>query len=381
MVETAARPQVSRLRRRLLDVGRALTNPLLPDDYIALINPLWSTRELQGEVVHIRRETPRSRTIVIKPSFPWPGHEPGQYLRIGVEIDGVRHWRAYTLTSDPGHPEGWISISVRRVDGGKMSPFFTRQAGVGTVVFLGEVEGSFCLPDPLPEKVLLLSAGSGVTPIFSLLRSLERQGALSDVVHVHSERDSEEVMFADVLTAMDKLYPGYQRYERLTSKDKRIGPKDLDKLCPDWRERETFLSGPPDLLEEMTGHWDAEGTREQLRLEHFQPFVGDGGEAGLGAGGTVRFRVTDFEAECDGETPILVGGEEAGGQLTYGCRMGVCHTCICKLVSGKVRDMRTGEVHGEPGEMIRTCINVPEGEVVVDEGHVVIRGTPARSKG
>ena len=146
---------------------------------------------------------------MIKPSFPWPGHEAGQYLRIGVEIDGVRHWRAYTLTSDPGHPEGWISISVRRVEGGKMSPFFTRQAGVGTVVFLGDVEGSFCLPDPLPAKTLLLSAGSGVTPIFSLLRSLERQGAMSDVVHVHSERDPDEIMFAEILQRMDKLYPGY----------------------------------------------------------------------------------------------------------------------------------------------------------------------------
>jgi stearoyl-CoA 9-desaturase NADPH oxidoreductase len=381
LVETAATPQVSQLRRRLLDVGRALTNPLLPDDYLALINPLWSTRELQGEVVHVRRETPRSATVVIKPNFPWPGHEPGQYLRIGVEIDGVRHWRAYTLTSDPGHPEGWLSISVRRVDEGKMSPFFTQDAGVGTIVFLGEVEGEFCLPEGSSGKLLLLSAGSGATPIFSLLRHLERRGSLADVVHVHSEREPEEIMFADILRAMANRYPGYQRHERLTGKDGRIAPADLDELCPDWRERETFLSGPPGLLEAMQTHWEAEGVRDRLSVEHFQPFVGDGGDGGLGAGGKVRFRVTDFEAECDGQTSILVGGEEAGGNLTYGCRMGVCHTCICTLVSGTVRDLRTGEVHGEPGEVIRTCINAPEGDVVVDEGHVVIKGTQARSKG
>ena len=63
----------------------------------------------------------------------------------------------------------------------------------------------------------------------------------------------------------------------------------------------------------MTSHWDSEGVRERLSIEHFQPFLGDGGEAGLGEGGTVRFRVTDFEAECDGQTSILVGGEDAGG--------------------------------------------------------------------
>ena len=64
--------------------------------------------------------------------------------------------------------------------------------------------------------------------------------------------------------------------------------------------------------------------------------------------------------------PILVGGEEAGADLAYGCRMGICHTCVGRLAEGQVRDLRTGEVHGEQGDMIRTCINAPEGRVEVE---------------
>ena len=77
------------------------------------------------------------------------------------------------------------------------------------------------------------------------------------------------------------------------------------------------------------------------------------------------FTKSDLEARSDGSQPILVAGEEAGGTLPFGCRMGICHTCVGKLCSGKVRDLRTGEVSGSPGEVIRTCINAPEGDVEI----------------
>ena len=125
----------------MLAAARALTTPLLPDDYIELMNPMWTTRELRGEIVDIRPETEDTSTIVIRPSAKWLGHWPGQYLRIGVEIDGRRHWRAYSLTSDPNHPDGLISVTVKHVPEGKLSPYFTRKAEIGTMVFLGGVEG------------------------------------------------------------------------------------------------------------------------------------------------------------------------------------------------------------------------------------------------
>ena len=97
-------------------------------------------------------------------------------------------------------------------------------------------------------------------------------------------------------------------------------------------------------------------------MERFQPLIGG---AGGGDGGAVRFTKSGVDAVCDGATPILVAGEEAGAILPFGCRMGICHTCVGELRSGEVRDLRTGEVHGSEGEMVRTCVNAPEGPIEI----------------
>src|SRR5436305_3230502 len=121
MPEKGVRPNVPPLQERVLKALGSLSSPLRPDDYLELINPLWSTRELRGRVQEIHNETGNAATVVIKPGYRWPGHKPGQFLRIGVDIDGVRHWRAYSLTSDPHRSDGMISITAKSVEAGKVS--------------------------------------------------------------------------------------------------------------------------------------------------------------------------------------------------------------------------------------------------------------------
>ncbi len=347
----------------MLRAVSAFTSPLLPDDYLELINPLWSTRELRGRIESIERETPDAATVVIRPGYEWRGHQPGQYLRVGVDIDGRRHWRAYSLTSDPGRPDGCITITVKNVDDGKVSPHLVRRGRPGSIVSLGGVEGTFLLPDPLPDKLLFISAGSGVTPIMSMLRSLAHRDALTDVVHLHSARTADEVIFGSELHELRERHPGFRLHEQLTGEMGRLVPTDLDELCPDWRDREAFLSGPGELLDAMTEHWDREGDPGRLHMERFQPIIG--GDVEEGEGGTIRFLASDSEGQSDGGTPILVAGENAGVDLPYGCREGICHTCVGELCSGQVRDLRTGKVYGQDGEMVRTCVSAPEGPVEI----------------
>jgi ferredoxin-NADP reductase len=344
---------------------RSFTSPLLPDDYLELINPLWSSREMRGRVERVERETPSAVTVLIKPGWEWPSHQPGQYLRLGIEVDGVHHWRAYSLTSEPGRRDGCIAITPKLVEGGKVSPFLFGRVRPGTIVRLGGVEGTFVLPDPLPRQLLFISAGSGITPIMSMLRSLATRQWPADVVHVHSARSAEEVIFARELGELQARHPGYRLHLRLTGEQGRVTPAQLDELCPDWRERETFLCGPAGLLEAMSERYESEAVQRHLHMEHFQPDtrVGDGER---GSGGTIHFCSSGIEASSDGEQPILVAGEQAGASLPYGCRMGICHTCVGRLRSGQVRDLRTGQVHGQAGEMLRTCINAPEGAVEID---------------
>ena len=363
MAEVGAPPKVSSTRKRALRAVRALFTPLLPDDYLELINPLWSTRELRGRIERVEHETHDAVTIAIKPGFEWEGHRPGQYLRVGVVVDGVHHWRAYSLTSDPDRSDGCICITPKYVEGGTVTPFLVRQAKPGALVRLGGVEGDFVLPEPPPERLLFITAGSGITPIMSMLRHLDRRDALGDAVHIHSARTADDVIFGKRLRGLDARRDGYRLRVRLTGEQGRLKPADLDDACSDWRERETFLSGPEQMIDAMLEHWERHGDVERLHLERFQPKI-DAGEQG--EGGAITFLKSETTTESDGSTPILVAGEEAGLELPFGCREGVCHTCIGRLCSGRVRDMRNGKVYGSASEMVRTCISAPEGPIEID---------------
>jgi ferredoxin-NADP reductase len=365
MPERGVRPRVHPVQRRVLDALAALSSPLLIDDYLELFNPLWSTRELRGRIEAIQHETADAATVLIKPGHRWGGHEPGQYLRIGLDIAGVRHWRAYSLTSDPQRPDRLISITVKNVAEGKVSPYLVRRGRPGTIVSLGGVEGEFVLGDRLPGKLLYISAGSGITPIMSMLRYLDRSGELGDVVLLHSARRADEVIFGDELRRLADRHDRFELHEQLTGDNGRMGPGDLDRLCPDWKDREAYISGPNDMLDAFGEHYEHAGIPDRLHMERFQPKLGlgDGEE---GTGGTITFIESDCQAESDGSQPILVAGEEAGLDLPFGCREGICHTCVGHLRSGQVRDLRNGKVHGEEGEVIRTCIHAPEGPIEIE---------------
>jgi|SRR5579884_37648 len=366
MPEKGAPPNVHPLQRRVLKVLGTLSTPLLPDDYLELINPLWSTRELRGRVAEVKRETADAATVLIKPGYSWPGHRPGQFVRIGVDIDGVRHWRAYSLTSDPWREDGLLSITPKRVDAGKVSPYLVDRARPGTIVSLSKIEGDFVLPDEPPEKLLFISAGSGITPIMSMLRYLDHQDELRDVALLHSARHTDDVIFGPELRALARRRAQqFKLHEQLTREQGRMGPHDLERLCPDWQEREAYISGPSDMLDAFCEHWEREGDPERLHMERFQPKLGLG-QSGEGEGGTIKFLHSDCETSSDGHKPILVAGEDAGLDLPYGCREGICHTCVGELCSGRVRDLRNGKVYGQEGEVIRTCISAPEGPIEID---------------
>ena len=339
----------------MLRAIEALTTPLLPSDYLELINPLWSTRELRGRIERIEPETGDAATVVIKPGYRWDGHRPGQYLRIGVDIKGRRHWRAYSLTSEPGRADGCISITVKHVDEGVVSPYLVKHGRVGR--------------DRLPRRRRgRLRAARGAAGEAAVHQRRQRHHAdhehaaldraRRDVVLLHSARTPDDVIFGDELRALD----GVRLHEQHTGEHGRMTPEHLDELCPDWRERETFASGPGELLDALEAHWEAHGDPDRFHLERFQPKLLEA----EGDGGTIVFLKSDCEVETDGTKPILVAGEEAGLELPYGCREGICHTCVGTLRSGRLRDLRNGKVVGNDGETVRTCINAPEGRVEIE---------------
>jgi ferredoxin-NADP reductase len=329
----------------------ALTTPHLPEDYLTLANPLWSATELRGRVVDVRRETARASTLTVRPGRGWTGHRPGQFVGVGVDVDGVRHWRSYSLTGLPDDRD--LRITVQAVPDGVVSNHLAHHTRPGTVLRLEQAAGDFVLP-ATPGKLLMITAGSGVTPVMSMLRTLATRGPLRDVVAVHSAPTAADTIFGRELAAL----PGLTLHRRHTAVDGRLDLAELDDLVPDHPERDVYVCGPAGLLDAAAAFWAHDPDR--LHVERFTPPT----RAAGGRGGTVRLGDTDVV--LDGVTSLLEAGEAAGVLLPSGCRMGICHTCVLPLRDGQVRDLRTGEVHGEPGDLVQTCVSGACGPARID---------------
>ncbi len=353
-----------------VDAARALfgriTTPLLPDDYLKLANPLWSARELRGRVVDVRRETEDSATLVIKPGWGFTfDYQPGQYVGIGLLVDGRWRWRSYSLTSSP-HSDGsgrsrTITITVKAMPEGFLSTHLVGGVKPGTVVRLAAPQGNFVMPDPAPASVLFLTGGSGITPVMSMLRTLARRGQLGDVVHIHSAPTESDVMFAAELEQLARDHDGYRLTVRTTRTQGRLDLQHLDDAVPDWRQRQTWACGPEGMLDEADKVWRAADIGDRLHLERFAASRA----AAHGQGGTVTFGRSGKTLTVDAATSLMEAGEQAGVSMPFGCRMGICQSCVVSLVDGHVRDLRSGVEH-EPGTRIQTCVSAASGDCVVD---------------
>jgi stearoyl-CoA 9-desaturase NADPH oxidoreductase len=367
-------------------IAELAVTPLVPDDYLDLFSPLRRGAELRGRVVEVVPETRDAATVVIRPGADWAGHVPGQYVRIGVDVDGVRQWRAYSLTHGP-RPDGNISVTVKAVPDGTVSPYLVHRTRPGTLLHLEQATGDFVLPDlSTPTKLLFVTAGSGVTPVIGMLRNLfpstddgvlgfdrlnhrmgldQRGGRGLDIVVVHVAPSEPDSIFLRDLKALDRagaihLVPRYDDVHGL------LDMADLATLVPDLVERTTYACGPGGLLDALEAHHERAGLA--LQTEQFRASTVVAGE-----GGTVTFARTGAVVEADGTTPVLEAGEGAGVLMPSGCRMGVCYSCVTPLLSGAVRDLRSGDlttaVPGETdpgGVLVQTCINAAAGPCTFD---------------
>lgn len=356
----AERVSWERVRR----VGSRMTTPLAPDDYLKLINPLWTSRELRGRIERVKQETDDAATIVIRPGWGWRhDHRAGQYVGIGVQVEGKWHWRSYSVSSPPKREGRHIAITVRAMPEGFLSEHLVSGLAPGTIIRLAEPKGDFVLPDPPPAKMLFLVGGSGITPVMAMLRTLDRRDDVPDVRVVYSSTSEDRMIFRDELRALAEKHQGLSVHEQYTDSMGMLSfPDDLAELCPDWQERQTWACGPAPMLDACEECWQAAGLEDALHLERFTlDLGGDGAE-----GGTLTFTNTNKSYEADGAETVLEAGEAAGVGMPYGCRMGICHTCTLTLVEGTVRDLRNGEEFSGPNEQIQTCVTALAGDCQLD---------------
>ena len=333
-----------------------------------LVRPSWSSTEVRAKVVAVARTTPRSVTLTLRPNGNWTGFRAGQYTQLGVEIDGVRHTRCYSMTNAAPPGDGLIELCISAHPEGRVSQHLVRSAARGDTVALTTAQGLFTLPEVEPEHLLLISGGSGITPVMSMLRTRCALGWTKPVTFLHYAPTEPDMLYRDELAELADA-PGVRLVRVFTDQP---GAGDADGFLSgaqlygagiDWMTAEAFVCGPTPLMEAAGALFDAAQRRDHLHTEAFS-LIQFAAEAGT-VDGAVLFAASEMGRASDG-TPLLVQAEAAGLAPQHGCRMGICHTCTRQLCSGVVRNMVTGELTNGPDVNIRICVSVPVGDVEVD---------------
>jgi ferredoxin-NADP reductase len=344
-----------------------LAGPPGVDGFLEQVRPTWSRNDPRAEVTAVRHETPDSVTLTLRANRAWEGFRAGQYLQVAVEIDGVRRTRCYSPASVAGSGRE-LEITVKAHPEGLVSNFLIASARPGLVLSLEQAQGDFHLPDERPARVLLISAGSGITPVMSMLRTLcaERNGG--QVTFLHFAPDPERAIYRAELETIAATHPDVRlvrSYTRAPGAGEADGhfSDDVLALCGDHSLAETFACGPPALLDAVRERWAADGLEARLHVESFVPptLLPPSGAAG----GSIHFAGSDLRLENSGAS-LLDQAEGAGLTPATGCRMGICHTCTCRKAAGTVRNLSTGAVSSTPDEDIQICVSAPIGDVVVD---------------
>lgn len=342
--------------------------PLRTYHYLELVSPLWNTDFLKAKVVDVWDETQDSRTITLRPGLNWRGHRAGQHIRIGIPVNGMHYTRTYTISSPPERDDNCFTITVKAIENGTVSHHIVRNVKVGDYFPIGLPQGDFYLPDAQHVSPLFITAGSGITPAMSMLRSLIAQKRLPSTYHIHYAPHEFDVVLGKDLKAMSQEHDHYHLnlvYTRDKEDDDRhFTQAQLDELCPDWRERDVYACGPPALLEAVESCMEKAGRSRHLHIERFRAAFTDVPSDAVG--GRVTFAQSGVEAQADNATPLLRVAEEAGMNPPHGCRMGICHTCNTTLKSGCVRDLRTGTLLNEEGSIVQTCICAAAGDCELD---------------
>ena len=352
------------LRSSLLE---ALAYPHGVDRYVELVRPLLLARDVRAEVTAVRYQTAKSVTLALRPNENWRGFRAGQFVGVSVEVNGVRLTRPYSPASSEQASDGALELTVSTHPEGRVSRYLREHARPGMIVGLTQAQGDFVLPEEWPQRVLLISGGSAITPVMAMLRTLCEEGFEGEIGFLNYARSSLTALYDPELRKLARDHSrlrvarGFTR-ARGSQLSGRFAREHLSAVISDHADAATFVCGPPALIDSVRAVWAKDGLSEPA-VETFTPpvlrFDTDG------AKGSVSFTVSGREAANSG-LPLLEQAEDAGLAPDHGCRMGICNTCSCRKTAGTVRNVISGATSSAGAEEIRICVSVPVGDVALD---------------
>lgn len=356
-----------------------------------MLEPCWAESDVMDLVCsQVLAVTHDVKTFVFTTPERRPfDFEAGQFITIRVEIDGELVTRCYTIASPPTRPDR-LAITVKRVPDGVVSNWLHDNLEPGTWISMHAPAGAFVLPEDDAPKYLFLSAGSGITPVLSMTRTLYDLGSEADILFVHSARTPADIIYRGELEAMARLMPnlrvveiceGDAPTERWMGLQGRISKPVLEILAPDLNERETFICGPAgymasakSLLEELG--YDMEKYHEEsfdfgvptVPAPTAAPPVEQGSEDEAAVGFSVEFARSGRMITCRPDETLLEAAIAAGMRPMSACGQGMCGTCKVSMLAGEVDMKHNGGIRPKEiaNQKVLMCCSKPLGDIQLD---------------
>ncbi|MEC9408307.1 MAG: ferredoxin reductase [Pseudomonadota bacterium] len=375
-----SQPSPNNLFRRPAELGTrvlsALAYPHPVGSFVEAVDARLRLRTSSGHtparVVAVDRPTADTARLTLRPAVRWTDFQPGQFVQLAVEVDGVRRVRCFSPAQSSHLDDGLVELAIKVNGEGRVSRHLYDHAVPGMRLALSAPQGEFHLPAVRPGRILLISGGSGITPVLSMLRTLVDEGHTGRVTFLHYLRRPQDQIAADELAAIDHAHANIDVITVFTdpafadagAAAGHCTTEQLASLVPDFDRAETWLCGPEGLMQAVESVYALRECSQRLHTERFSlatPVTPDPGPST----GELRFARSERVIDNSGAT-LLEQAEAAGLRPQHGCRMGICSTCTCRKQSGAVRNLQTGAISTESDEDIRICISQPVGSVTLD---------------
>lgn len=361
------RPPSPRPRNRLKRLVQPLIVPQVFDFWASKVNPTWSWERPMARITGRKAESADTVTLWLQPNRHWAGFQPGQHLNISAQIDGVRVTRSYSLTN-ASVIDSRLAITVKGIEGGKLSRHLCKSARVGDVLEIGQAFGEMTLSASPQGNWLFLAAGSGITPLISMTRALAAQGMPVPLTLVYWARTRHELCFADELKELAAKYANFSVHFVLTRETDtgaeasgRLSEALIETLVDDLSSRQVFACGPGGFVD--TARELLSSTAKSFHAEAFSPpprVIEDSGSV------QVTLAASGRTLTLPRGKSLLTALEAEGFKPASGCRMGICNTCACGKSSGVTRHLHTGELGHDPVSALKLCISSASTDLVLD---------------
>lgn len=374
-------PMLSRVRTPVTSLlqtplAQTLVTPLVwprrIDDFLELVDPCWSLTQVRARVIDVQHEADDVTSLWLEPNDNWRGHRAGQHVMLTVTVDGVKQTRAFSVSNAP-NSDNALRLTIKAHAKGHVSRWVNQRARVGDVVTLSAAQGQFLLPnDVLPSQLLFISGGSGVTPLIAMAQALVAAGYPGKLTWLHYELDAvplEQEMQALVARLSNATLTILRTAPGPTSRAEAaplLSETQLSQRVPAWSSHEAFVCGPAGMMKTVQTMYARANVASQFHSEHFQAERQVAAVSEPDARRRLHFARSGQDADARSGESLLEQAERAGLHPEYGCRMGICHTCTCKKISGRVRNQITGVVSDARDEEIQLCIHTPLSDVSLD---------------